>query len=197
MPVSFTCPCSKKLRVADEMAGKSVRCPGCGAVLRVPSAAAVASGNASPVPGRAEEGVKAAAFPALGFFIGGFAILVGCLWVAGGIALMMYLKTQQGELKPAALVIFAIPGVLWALCGSLLLILRRRFATAFWIFLLLNLGVGVLLCIQPRNMGFTPGDARFFAAIGLALIVSAVLVQLFHGFLMRDLRRQAKSATMR
>jgi hypothetical protein len=33
MPISVTCSCGKRLRVADEMIGKKVRCPGCKALL--------------------------------------------------------------------------------------------------------------------------------------------------------------------
>ncbi len=39
MPITFTCTCGKMLRVKDELAGKSVRCPVCSAAVVVPSAA--------------------------------------------------------------------------------------------------------------------------------------------------------------
>lgn len=38
MPITFSCPCGKTLRVPDEHAGKRVKCPACGAVGAVPSA---------------------------------------------------------------------------------------------------------------------------------------------------------------
>jgi hypothetical protein len=45
MPVSFSCPCGKKLRVGDELVGRRVKCPGCARVLSVPAPAA-----AKPAP---------------------------------------------------------------------------------------------------------------------------------------------------
>lgn len=37
MPIQFACSCGKRLKVADESAGKKARCPGCGAALVVPT----------------------------------------------------------------------------------------------------------------------------------------------------------------
>jgi hypothetical protein len=45
MPVQFACECGKPLRVADELAGRKVRCPDCGALPTVP-------GTAPPPGGR-------------------------------------------------------------------------------------------------------------------------------------------------
>lgn len=39
MPITFNCPCGKALRVADENAGKRIKCPACQAVGTAPSAA--------------------------------------------------------------------------------------------------------------------------------------------------------------
>jgi hypothetical protein len=36
MPIRLTCPCGKALNVADTMAGKTVKCPGCGKAIQVP-----------------------------------------------------------------------------------------------------------------------------------------------------------------
>ncbi len=47
MAVRFKCSdCEKPLKVADELAGKRIRCPGCQAVLRVPSSAPAADRRA-------------------------------------------------------------------------------------------------------------------------------------------------------
>ncbi len=72
MPIALGCPkCSKKLKLADTLAGKAVKCPQCATVLRVPGTAAAvkpapaarppakpaaalapdAGGNAKPAPG--------------------------------------------------------------------------------------------------------------------------------------------------
>lgn len=39
MPITFNCPCGKALRIADENAGKRVKCPACQAVGTAPAAA--------------------------------------------------------------------------------------------------------------------------------------------------------------
>jgi hypothetical protein len=36
MPITFACDCGRKLRVAEEHAGKRIRCPGCSGVVTVP-----------------------------------------------------------------------------------------------------------------------------------------------------------------
>ena len=40
MPISATCECGKQVKVKDELAGKRVKCPGCGKPLQIPSASA-------------------------------------------------------------------------------------------------------------------------------------------------------------
>ncbi|HEY7310809.1 MAG TPA: WD40 repeat domain-containing protein [Gemmataceae bacterium] len=52
MPIAIACNCGKRLRVADEMKGKKIRCPGCKAVLTaetatVPSPAVTKKANGS------------------------------------------------------------------------------------------------------------------------------------------------------
>lgn len=37
MPITFNCTCGKSLRVADEHAGKRIKCPGCQAVCTAPA----------------------------------------------------------------------------------------------------------------------------------------------------------------
>ena len=37
MPITFSCPCGKILRVADQHAGKRVKCPACQAISTVPA----------------------------------------------------------------------------------------------------------------------------------------------------------------
>jgi hypothetical protein len=48
MPISFSCPCGKQLRVADEHAGKRVRCPSCGETALVPGGAITTAPAAAP-----------------------------------------------------------------------------------------------------------------------------------------------------
>src|SRR5262245_36544007 len=43
MPIPFRCACGKKLQAKDEYAGKKLKCPGCGAILTIPRASAVAT----------------------------------------------------------------------------------------------------------------------------------------------------------
>lgn len=47
MPLIVPCPCGKRLRAREDLAGKRVRCPACVAIVQVPGVAPVAA--ASPV----------------------------------------------------------------------------------------------------------------------------------------------------
>lgn len=50
MSIEFGCQCGKRLKVADELAGKQVRCPGCSDVLMVPQQQpAAAAGSADRI----------------------------------------------------------------------------------------------------------------------------------------------------
>jgi hypothetical protein len=40
MPITLPCPCGKSLQVKENLAGKRIKCPGCGGVLAVPAAPA-------------------------------------------------------------------------------------------------------------------------------------------------------------
>lgn len=42
MPITFNCPCGKVLRIADENAGKRIKCPACQAIGTAPGAAPAA-----------------------------------------------------------------------------------------------------------------------------------------------------------
>ena len=57
MSITFNCPhCQRPLKVKDELAGKKVKCPGCGKPVAVPQAAAtLASGVKPPTASRAED----------------------------------------------------------------------------------------------------------------------------------------------
>jgi|GEM_PF-1768171 len=47
--MNVTCPkCARKLRVRDDLAGKRVKCPGCGSAIRVPAGGAAGAGEAAP-----------------------------------------------------------------------------------------------------------------------------------------------------
>lgn len=53
MPIRVSCQCGKALSVKDAMAGKAVKCPGCGNVVRVPggdAAAPAKAAAAAPAP---------------------------------------------------------------------------------------------------------------------------------------------------
>ncbi len=63
MPIQVTCTnadCAKTLRVKDELAGKTVRCPGCQQPLKIPAADAAVTGAAPP---KANGNVKGAGGP--------------------------------------------------------------------------------------------------------------------------------------
>lgn len=48
MPITIKCTCGKALRVKDELAGKAVKCPGCGQPVRVPGGPAAGSAATKP-----------------------------------------------------------------------------------------------------------------------------------------------------
>src|SRR5688572_12116225 len=50
MPISVTCACGTRLRARDESAGKTIRCPKCGAGIEVPTVPAEV-----PAPEAADE----------------------------------------------------------------------------------------------------------------------------------------------
>lgn len=187
MPISVTCPCSKKFRVPDELAGRTVRCPGCSQPLRIPgqlgAAPTVAVGANPPAAPQANQ---TRPFPVLGKCIGLTAVIVGFLFVAGAIFLL-----ASSDAKPVAvLIVFGTPAILWVLFGGLLLGLQRRFVTPFWVFLVANMLLGVLCTTQARSFG-SSRDAQFFGYLGLGLIIGTLVLQLFHALLVRDIRREA------
>ena len=66
MPIPIKCQCGKALKVKDELAGKAVKCPGCGQAIRVgaaPGTKPAAKPAAAPAP---VAPVAAAAPPAAG-----------------------------------------------------------------------------------------------------------------------------------
>jgi hypothetical protein len=49
MPIAFVCPfCGRRLRCADEMVGKSVKCVTCGDPVTVPTPRVGPPGHSSP-----------------------------------------------------------------------------------------------------------------------------------------------------
>jgi hypothetical protein len=50
MPILVACQCGKKFKAADQFAGKTVRCPGCGNPLAIPKAAPAATAPSRPKP---------------------------------------------------------------------------------------------------------------------------------------------------
>lgn len=61
MPIRIKCQCGKALNVKDELAGKAVKCPGCGKTIRVPAKSSSASGAAGkPAAGKPAAGKPAA-----------------------------------------------------------------------------------------------------------------------------------------
>ncbi|MFO0866278.1 MAG: hypothetical protein U0744_16795 [Gemmataceae bacterium] len=133
--------------------------------------------------------------PVLGTAIGVMAVLVGLAMVFGGIGLTIVISTG-GDFKPAGLIVFSLPGLFWLVAGTLLLSLKGRFAYPFAVFLIANILLGTLFTTAGRSWG-RANDARIFALIGLGFIGGAVLFQIFHAFLIRDLRRQKKESEIR
>jgi hypothetical protein len=53
VPITFSCPCGKTLRVPDEHAGRRAKCPACGAVVPIPGPDPVFEVEEKPKPGAA------------------------------------------------------------------------------------------------------------------------------------------------
>jgi hypothetical protein len=61
MPITFSCPCGKTLKVKDDLAGERIKCPACGEVQAVPAAAddwEVVEDDAPEGPAAAAEGER-------------------------------------------------------------------------------------------------------------------------------------------
>ena len=187
MPIRFTCSCSKKLQVRDELAGKNVRCPGCGMTLRVPAPRETDAAPGPPARPRAFGGcpLQTPRFPGPGHWHRLGCHCGGPSDDCGGIFIMAVVLIGDGDFKPAGLIVFGFPGLLWIVFGSLLLRLRQRFVTPFWAFLMVNLFIGVFFATQGGRCG--RGDARSFAAIGLGFIFGSLLFQLFQSLLDAEL----------
>jgi hypothetical protein len=55
MPISLSCPCGRAIRARDDLAGRMVKCPQCGAVLTVPNPHPEPA--PAPLPALNEEGL--------------------------------------------------------------------------------------------------------------------------------------------
>jgi hypothetical protein len=47
MPIPLTCACGRSLRIKDDLAGRNIKCPQCGAVLTVPTPDPAAEGGSA------------------------------------------------------------------------------------------------------------------------------------------------------
>lgn len=65
MPIRAACQCGKAFAAPDNLAGKTVKCPGCGQPLRIPAAAG-AAGATTPAPSKAPAKPAAPAFGGIG-----------------------------------------------------------------------------------------------------------------------------------
>lgn len=54
MPIRINCQCGKTLNIPDTMAGKAVKCPGCGNAVKVPAASGGAAAPAPAAPAMAD-----------------------------------------------------------------------------------------------------------------------------------------------
>ncbi len=77
MPIQIKCKCGKTLGIPDGMQGKSVKCPGCQQVLRVP-AAGPAQPAATPQPTAAADDSMAGLFDEEGFSASVEAVCPSC-----------------------------------------------------------------------------------------------------------------------
>lgn len=63
MPITVACSCGKKLAAKEEYAGRTLKCPGCGKGVKIPSAAGstVGKGGAAKRPAAAKQPLSSAA----------------------------------------------------------------------------------------------------------------------------------------
>ena len=106
MAINLSCECGKKLAVKDEMAGKKVKCPGCGSVLSVPSGQdeAVAEelsghgGEEAPRP-RSSAGAKKSN-KTMWFIAGGGVLLLSCCCLGlVGVGAVVFFGMARGPEK--------------------------------------------------------------------------------------------------
>src|SRR5437763_5006524 len=87
MPISVICDCGKKTTVGDPLAGKTIRCPGCGGELYIPASSSPA-GAAPGKPGKTAK--KASAGPAIHISSGTVTLLSVGGVIALGILLFVF-----------------------------------------------------------------------------------------------------------
>jgi hypothetical protein len=99
MAISLACDCGKKLTVKDDLAGKKVKCPNCGTILRVPEASAVSPGPSAEAPPEQEELPRPKKKKAVKknnkmlYIAAGAGVLVlgfCCVGIAGGVGLFLW-----------------------------------------------------------------------------------------------------------
>jgi hypothetical protein len=97
MAINLNCECGKKLAVKDEMAGKKVKCPGCGSVLTVPAAMDDADQVSEPAVPRASDTAKPKKSSKT-------------LWIVGGVGVLLLSCCCLGSVVTAFVVVFAMGG---------------------------------------------------------------------------------------
>jgi hypothetical protein len=97
MAINLSCECGKKLAVKDDMAGKKVKCPGCGSVLTVPAAMGDADEASEPAVARTSD----AATPKKSS---------KSLWIVGGVGVLLLSCCCLGSVTTAVIVVFALGG---------------------------------------------------------------------------------------
>jgi hypothetical protein len=97
MAINLSCDCGKKLAVKDEMAGKKVKCPGCGSVLTVPAATGDAEEASEPAVARTSDTSTPKKSSKT-------------LWIVGGVGVLLLSCCCLGSVTTAVIVVFALGG---------------------------------------------------------------------------------------
>jgi hypothetical protein len=143
MPIHFSCSCGQELSAAEEHAGRTTRCPGCGAELKIPRSSTAIQDEPRDLPERPrrrpreEDDRDDRPSPAVQDATSGKAILgfahsfvLMCLPVIGGIisgiiSIMALSDTAPGKLKGRG---FAIAGIIVSVLSVILWLAATPFA---------------------------------------------------------------------
>lgn len=222
MTISLNCDCGKRLRVGRELAGKRVKCPGCGKIL---TARAPTAGKADTTPtvtaGPGSTQAPAAADPNLSglqpvaamtepdgdspaqrgrlmfrraaMVLAGSAAGIGLLWLC--VCGLAVAQTVAKRLDLGSTLIAGALSVFWLGVGGLAALRQRWAIYVLLVFAYLNLLMHLLPLYFFYTEARTTDDIRI-AAAGSYLGIAVLLVLLWQAHRANDLARATRRAEL-